>query len=123
MSDTRSVLIVDDDEALRNALEKKFSAKGYTVTVCSEGDDAIEKLSTETFDVILTDLHMPVTNGFTVLESISSSKNTDTPVFVITNLGTDEFCDRALALGAKRCFVKSLITLRDVVAIVDTEIS
>ena len=122
MADTKKILVIDDDEALCNALKTKFSAKDYEVTTCKDGEEAIKLLDDVHFDVIMTDLHMPVKDGFDVLEKIKDSQNADVPAYVITNLGTDEFCDKAIGLGAKKCFVKSLVTLRDVVEIVDSEV-
>ena len=118
----KKILVIDDDEALCNALKTKFSNKGYDVVTCKDGEEALKLLDEEKFDVIMTDLHMPVKDGFDVLEKIQNSQNAGVPAYVITNLGTDEFCERAIGLGAKRCFVKSLVTLRDVVDIVDGEV-
>ncbi|MDP7069121.1 MAG: response regulator [Candidatus Peribacteraceae bacterium] len=123
MSKKKSILVIDDDDALCNALTSKFTAKGYNVVTCKNGVDAVEHLSSEKFDVVLTDLHMPEGDGFDVLVKLKESMNADIPAYVITNLGSDQFCDKAMHLGAKKCFVKSLVTLRDVVAIVDQEVS
>lgn len=121
MADNKSILVIDDDEALCSALETKFSKKGYAVTVCRDGEQAMQMLESTKFDVIMTDLHMPVADGFDVLTKLKDTQNADVPAYVITNLGTDQFCEKAIALGAKKCFVKSLVTLREVVDIVDTE--
>lgn len=122
MTNEKSILVVDDDETLLNALEKKFTDSGYTVTVATDGAQALQKMQQTKFAVILTDLHMPNMDGFTMIEQAKQTQNADTPVYVITNLGSDTFCDRALQLGVKQCFVKSMVTLRDVVGIVDREI-
>ena len=121
MTQTKHILVIDDDTALSSALESKFISKGYMVTVAKDGTDGMEKLNAQVFDVIMTDLHMPNLNGFDVLEKLSDTKNADTPVYVITNLGSDVHCEKAISLGAKQCFVKSLVTLRDVVRLVDQE--
>ena len=123
MTKTKSVLVIDDDEALRDALEAKFKSKGYDVTVCSDGSEGIENLKTTLFSVVITDLHMPNLDGFGIMEQKAETKNADTPLYVITNLGSDTYCEKALGLGAKKCFVKSIVTLRDVVETVDTEIA
>lgn len=122
MSDKKSILIVDDDAALMTALTKKFEDKGYTVTSAEDGSVAIEAMNKQVFDVILTDLHMPDKDGFSVLEEMKKTQNADIPAYVITNLGSDKFCEKALELGAKQCFVKSIVTLRDVVQIVDAQL-
>ncbi len=122
MSTQKSILIVDDDPALGSAIEKKFTDMGYDVTLFHDGEGAIEILKSKQFDVILTDLHMPSKDGFAVLEKVRETQEAHVPAYVITNLGSDIVCDRAQRLGAKKCFIKSHITLRDVVNMVDKEI-
>lgn len=118
----KSILIVDDDAALGTAIEKKFSDMGYIVTSCRNGEDAITALETDAFDVVLTDLHMPEKDGFDVLSKVRETQQAHVPAYVITNLGNDVVCDKAMGLGAKKCFIKSHITLRDVVSAVDAEL-
>lgn len=122
MANTKKVLVIDDDKALLSALEVKFGNKGYTVTCCPDGEAGLAALQTETFDVIVTDLHMPNIDGFALLEGKERTGNKNVPLYVITNLGSDQYCDKAVDLGAKKCFIKSLVTLRDVVETVDAEI-
>ncbi len=122
MADSKRLLVIDDDEALCAALNAKFTAKGYTVTVCKDGEDAIKAMQDKKFDCVITDLHMPNKDGFAVLEEKRKTVNADIPAYVITNLGSDTFCDKAIGLGAKKCFVKSLMSLRDVVEFVDHEL-
>lgn len=118
----KSILIVDDDIALGTAIEKKFSDMGYEVTSCKNGEEAISMLENEHFDVVLTDLHMPEKDGFDVLSKVRETQKDHVPAYVITNLGGDVVCDRAMGLGAKKCFIKSHVTLRDVVNVVDAEL-
>ncbi len=119
MQNKKSILVVDDDEALVGALQTKFSDRGYAVTVAKDGTEAIGLIEEQVFSVILTDIHMPNANGFAVLDRLKMTRNAQTSVYVITNLGSDQYCEKALALGAKQCFIKSLMSLRDVVEIVD----
>lgn len=119
----KKILIVDDDDALSGALNTKFSNIGYEVALARDGEEAITSLDQNVFDVIITDLHMPNKDGFEVLKKAKETKNADVPIYVITNLGSDKFCDHATELGAKKCFVKSLVTLRDVVSAIDNELS
>ena len=123
MASTKSILVIDDDEALNTALQVKFSDKGFTVTLARDGEEAIRFLEEKTFSVVLTDLHMPKTNGFEVLEHIKRTRNADTPCYVITNLGSDVHCERAMNLGARKCFIKSLFSLKDIVEFVDRAIA
>lgn len=108
-------MIVDDDEALISALDTKFKNIDFDVTVALNGAEGITFVEDQEFDVILTDLHMPEKDGFALMDAVRTSKNAATPLYVITNLGSEEHCTKALKAGAKECFVKSKVSLRDVV--------
>lgn len=123
MPDAKTILVIDDDDALRHAMETKFSGKGYTVITSRDGAEGLDALEHSHIDVVLTDLQMPNVDGFGVLEKIATTQNAETPVYIITNLGSDTHCARALKLGAKKCFIKSLVTLRDVVEMVDAAVA
>lgn len=119
----KHILIVDDDEPLCSALQTKFGNIDYTVSIARDGEEALEQLQGGTFDVVITDLHMPNKDGFEVLEKIKETQNADIPAYVITNLGKEEYCERARKMGAKQCFVKSLVSLRDVVTVIDESLA
>lgn len=111
---TKSMLIVEDEDVMSNALETRFSKRDFEVQICTDGESALVVLSEKKFSVILLDLVMPKKDGFAVLEEISTTLNGDTPVFVITNLGKEEHLKRAKSLGAKECFVKSQTSLQQI---------
>lgn len=120
---TVSILIVDDDQALADAMTVKFSKiDGFSSTVANDGEEAISALKNDKFDVVLLDLHMPKKNGIEVLKAINETKNTETPVYVITNLGSERYCEEAMENGAKKCFVKSRISLSEIVSIIENEV-
>ena len=123
MGDRKSILVVDDDDALCTALKAKFGEKGYEVTVAKDGEEALKLLREHDFSVVVTDLHMPNVDGFEVIDQIKTTRNATVPCYVITNLGSDLYCDRAMKLGARKCFVKSLMSLRDIVEAIDRNIN
>jgi len=61
------LLIAEDDEALAALLEEYLSEGEYDISVCHRGDDALEKIKQEHFDIVLTDVVMPGADGLTVL--------------------------------------------------------
>ncbi len=105
-SDTKRVLIVEDEKPLSHALDLKLQHEGFTTTVATNGQEALDALESSQFDLILLDLMMPMIDGFQVLEKLSTSGKMPT-VFVLSNLSQHEDEERALALGAKKYFVKS----------------
>jgi two-component system, OmpR family, response regulator MprA len=62
-----SVLIVDDDDALRDTLQRMVQSVGYDVTVATDAHAAIAAISARSPDIILTDIYMPAADGFELL--------------------------------------------------------
>ncbi|MBF0117662.1 MAG: response regulator [Desulfobacterales bacterium] len=74
MSENPNILIVDDEEQFRKNLIKLLKTKGISAKEISRGEDAIEELSKNSYDVILLDLKMPGINGIEVLKEIKKRK-------------------------------------------------
>jgi two-component system, NtrC family, response regulator AtoC len=94
-----AVLIVDDDAALRNALEDRFAFWGHAVETAADGEAALDVASRETFDLILLDLSMPGLSGQAVLERLRGAGCRAT-IVVLTAHGSVENAVEALKLGA-----------------------
>lgn len=74
MTNQRSILVVDDEEALRTVLSSELSGEGYHVETASDGDEAIATLQNNNkFDLILLDIKMPKVDGFEVLKFIKAN--------------------------------------------------
>ena len=102
----KQVLIVEDEKPLAHALLLKLEHEGCKVQVASNGQECLDIVSSGSIDVLLLDLMMPIMDGFTVLEHISTMEKR--PVtFVLSNLSQREDEERVIALGAKKYFVKS----------------
>ena len=88
-----SLLLVDDSAVARAKLGKLFEGAGYRVTLAKDGDDALEALSRDRFQVLITDLEMPNKDGFELIAAVQGSIETeDMPVIAIT--GHDEMSAR-----------------------------
>ncbi|MBN1617769.1 response regulator [Candidatus Dojkabacteria bacterium] len=112
--DKKKILIAEDDKSIAMALELKLKNVGFDVTVANDGAEAVEYLSKTTYDLALLDLIMPRKDGFTVLEEVDPKK-LQTPIIVLTNLSSLEDEEKALKLGAKDYFVKSNMSLSEIV--------
>lgn len=93
------ILVVDDKESMRNLLSTAFEELGYKVKTASYGEEAIELISKDYFDIILTDLNMPGKTGMDVLK-FAKSTSPETEVIIITAYGTIEKAVEAMRLGA-----------------------
>lgn len=114
------ILIVDDDEAVRTMLYKVIRSNGMDAFTCSSGAEAFDKLSRDSFDLILLDVNMPGMDGFQVVQRLRN-KGITTPIIIISgrqedydtlyglDIGADDYVTKPfnpVVLGAK---VKALI--------------
>jgi DNA-binding response OmpR family regulator len=115
----KSVLIVEDDEALLEALDIKFKATGINHAVAHNGEDALAYLQKNKPDLILLDLILPGIDGWLVMEEIKKNKSwADIPVIIFSNLGIIQEIEKGKAMGAVDYMIKSNTSINDVVKIV-----
>lgn len=100
------ILIVDDEPEYQKALSIILENIGYNTAMCSNGREALEYLSSNNADLVITDLRMPVMSGTEVIKQIKERK-IDTEILVITAYGSIESAVDAIKLGAADYFVKS----------------
>jgi len=106
MSESRErILIVDDEENLVALFKRILQKEGYEVQCASSGEEALEKLETEWFDLVITDLKMPGMDG---LELLSKAKavNPTMPFIMLTAFGTVHSAVAAMKEGAYDYLVK-----------------
>ncbi|MCA9364670.1 MAG: response regulator [Candidatus Moranbacteria bacterium] len=111
---SKKILIAEDETPMANALRLKLEHSGYEVSIAGDGEEAVRLLSDGHFDLALLDLVMPKKDGFSVLAFLQESKEITTPAIVASNLGQTEDRGRAESLGAIDYFVKSDISLADI---------
>ncbi len=97
--DVSKILIVDDEPFIRKVLSKYLLGKNYIIETADNGEIAIEKLNSEPFDLVLTDLRMPKMGGRELLQIMSENFPT-IPKIVLTGYGTSEDIILALQTGA-----------------------
>jgi two-component system response regulator RpaA len=113
------ILVIEDEPILSQAMTAELECFGYDVVTADNGVDGLKAYYKGQPDLVLLDLLMPKKNGFEVLQELKAKKLLDTaPVIVLTNLGQDEEKKKAISLGAKHFFVKSSITLEDLVGFI-----
>lgn len=93
------VMIVDDDESMRVTLAMLFEKRGHEITTAASGEEAVEILNTDIFDVILTDLKMGMIGGIEVLKR-AKENHPRTEVIILTAYGTIKTAVEAMKLGA-----------------------
>lgn len=104
----QKVLVVEDEQALRDALSLKLKKEGFTVFEAKNGDEGLNSAKTDHPDIILLDIMMPETNGLDVLQELKSNVGLmQIPVLVLTNLPEASAEQKAMKLGATEYLVKS----------------
>jgi DNA-binding NarL/FixJ family response regulator len=94
------VLVVDDQDSFRMSLEIALTMSDkHQVTMSDSGEDAVEKLKRDQFDVVLLDYKMPGLSGLDVLAWMHENR-VDTPVIMLTAAGSEEVAVEAMKLGA-----------------------
>jgi two-component system nitrogen regulation response regulator NtrX len=93
------ILVVDDEEGVRNSLQGILTDEGFHVDLADNGDAAIDAMRQESFQVVFLDVWMPGMDGLQVLETIGSM-DTDPAVIMISGHGSIETAVRATKLGA-----------------------
>ena len=119
MDKPKKILIVEDEKSLADMLALSLKISGFDVKNAYNGDEAIEILKNEIFDLVMLDLVMPKKDGFTVLADMNATK-IKTPVIVSSNLFQGEDVKRAKELGARDFFIKSNTAITDVVDYIAT---
>src|SRR6266702_2457804 len=77
------ILLVEDEQALRTALEIRLRAEGYVLDVAVDGEEALQKATNLPFDLIILDVMLPVRNGFDVCRDVRQ-KGIATPILMLT---------------------------------------
>lgn len=94
------VLIVEDDNMTRKALEHRMKLDGYDVFSASDGKQAIEILKNGTIDLLLTDLHMPNYSGLDLIRFVRNELKSNIPIIMVTRVGLEETVLTAFEIGA-----------------------
>lgn len=102
-----SILIADDEEEIRNSLSMVLKDEGYRCTAVADGGAAIEELKERSYDILISDLKMPHSDGIEVLEE-ALKRSSDTLTIIITAHATVETAIQALRKGAADYILKPL---------------
>jgi two-component system response regulator HydG len=98
-ADRFRILAVEDDAEMLDLLTEHLTAEGYRVVAARQGAEALSRLKTEPFDVVLTDLRMPDVDGMEILRA-ARALQPDVPVILITAFGSIQTAIQAIREGA-----------------------
>ncbi len=99
------ILLVDDDLNILGVIASALEHRGYQVTMASGGEAGIEALRVEEFDLVITDLNMPGTDGIAVVKKAKELIR-DRGVMILTGSGAPTLVAKVLRVGADDCMLK-----------------
>lgn len=112
-----TVLLVEDDEALRNMYNLILTRKGFAVDLAQDGEEGLTKARMGGYAVILLDLLMPKLDGIGVLKALKAepAKQPNGPIILLSNAQFDGLAAEAKELGAKGVLLKADLLPADLV--------
>lgn len=117
----KKILVVEDDQFLREFYQELLADQGYLVDVASDGELALQKIRTQDYDLVLLDIMMPKKDGIGVLSDlkVQGPKSTNLTVVMLTNLGQDTVIKQCFEMGASGYLIKSALNPDQVLAEVE----
>jgi len=102
-----NILVVDDSITTRTMEKSILVAHGYDVTIAVSAEDALEKITTASFNLVISDVEMPGLNGFELTARLRSlDEYRSIPVIIVSSLAKDEHKRKAIEAGAQAYIVK-----------------
>jgi DNA-binding response OmpR family regulator len=94
------ILAADDQPLILKSISNKLKNAGYDLVFAQDGQETIDKFDSESPDIVIVDLNMPIKDGFEVIEHIRRVKNSTTPIIVMSGADEENTIVRAFNAGA-----------------------
>ncbi len=118
MDNKKRILIVEDDQFLREFYEELLTSQNYVIDSAPDGAIAEEKILAGGFDLVLLDLMLPKKTGLDILTDLKTKApvKPNGPIVVLTNLGQDAMIKNCFDMGASGYMIKSALDPEQVLA-------
>ncbi len=109
MSENKKILIIEDDQFLREFYQELLQTEGFIVEAAADGQVGSEKVHSGGYDLILLDIMLPKKDGLQILRDLkmSPAAKSNGPIVILTNLGQDTIIKQSFELGAAGYLIKS----------------
>ena len=125
MTNKTTILVIEDDQFLRDLIFKKLEKEGFKVEMAIDGQEGFNKIAELKPSLVLLDIILPIMDGFEVLKKIRSHSDQaiqKIPIVLLSNLGQDTDVEKGKSLGANDYLVKAAFTTDEIVEKVKTHL-
>ncbi|MBU1000513.1 response regulator [Patescibacteria group bacterium] len=107
----KKILIIEDDQFLREFYQELLQAEGYFIDVAADGEVGLSKIQSNEYDLVLLDIMLPKKDGVQILRDLKSkpAKSSNVIIVILTNLGQDTIIKECFDLGAEGYLIKSAL--------------
>jgi two-component system, OmpR family, alkaline phosphatase synthesis response regulator PhoP len=112
----KKILLVEDETFIRDLYQRQLTKAGFQVIVAADGQDGLNQLKSQPFDLLLLDIMLPGMNGLQVLREFKTQNpNSKMITILLTNLGQETVIKEGFELGAQAYLIKASYTPEQVV--------
>ncbi len=94
------ILIAEDDDLMLKTLEFRLKRDGHEVIITRDGKEALEKIASQTPDLVITDIMMPYSSGLEIISAVRNNYNHHLPIIILSGMGQEDVVMEAFHLGA-----------------------
>jgi CheY-like chemotaxis protein len=107
----KKILIVEDDQFLREFYVELLSGEGYAIDAAADGEDGLVRIHNGGYDLVLLDIMLPKRDGVQILESLKTNPpiHSNGPIVMLTNIGQDSTIKTCFTYGATGYMIKSAL--------------
>ena len=118
----RKILLVEDEDTLRDVFALIMSSQPYDVDTAEHGQQALQLCEQKTYDLILLDLMMHILDGVGFLKQFNPVRSDRTKIIVLSNLSSGIELETAMSLGVERSILKASMSPKELLAMVRYEL-
>lgn len=113
MEEQKRILVVDDSATMRQLLKMMITKYiSCEIVLAEDGQEALEKVEAESFDLVVTDIQMPRMHGLAFVEKVRKEKKLTIPIIMVTTKGAEKDRDMGIELGANAYITKPVNGLK-----------
>jgi YesN/AraC family two-component response regulator len=100
------ILFVEDEENLRTIIKDTFTKLNVIFDTAENGQEAFEKIQSKPYDLVVTDINMPIMNGLDLIEKIRNTLHSHVPVYIMSAHTEQRYLDKAKELEVEQYIMK-----------------